>query len=70
MKELFQVNYIKLIDNYELNNNFALPSLNKGYLFLLKNKKRNNFVCFYNKEGLKSINLEDCKTIIILEIQI
>ena len=70
MKELFQVNYIKLIDNYELDNNFAIPYPNKGYLFLLKNKKRNNFICYYNKEGLKSINLEDCKTIIILEIQI
>ena len=70
LKELCQMNYLKLIDNYELDNNFAIPSPNKGYLFLLKNKKRNNFICYYNKEGLKSINLEDCKDIKILEIPI
>ena len=70
LKESCQVNYLKLIDNYELDNNFNIPSPNKGYLFLLKNKKRNNFVCYYNKEGLKAINLEDLNNIKILEIPI
>ena len=70
LKELCQVNYLKLIDNYELDKNFNIPSPNKGYLFLLKNKKRNNFVCYYNKEGLKAINLEELNNITILEIPI
>ena len=70
LKELFQEKKLILIDKYELNNNFTIPSPNKGYLFLFKNKKRNNFICYYHKEGLKAINLEDKQAIIILELPI
>ena len=70
LKELCQVKKILLIDKYELNNNFTVPSPNKGYIFLFKNKIRNNFICYYHKEGLKAFNLEDNKAIKILELPI
>ena len=70
LKELCRAKNLKLIDNYELDDNFPIPSPGKGYIFLFKNKKRANIVCFYNDTGLRAINLENLEEIKILKLPI
>ena len=50
--------------------NFHIPSPGKGYIFLFKNKKRNNIICYYHDEGLRAINLENLEEIKILKLPI
>ena len=70
LKELCRAKNLKLIDNYELDDNFPIPSPGKGYIFLFKNKKRNNIICYYHDEGLRAINLENLEEIKILKLPI
>lgn len=70
LKELCRAKNLKLIDNYELDDNFPIPSPAKGYIFLFKNKKRNNIICYYHDEGLRAINLENIEEIKILKLPI
>ena len=61
-------NKLKLIDIYELNNKFSIPSPSKNYMFLFKNKNKTNCVCYYRKNELKAFDLENEKDIIILHL--
>ena len=70
LKGLCHAKNLKLIDNYELDDNFPIPSPGKGYIFLFKNKNRANIVCFYNDTGLRAINLENLEEIKILKLPI
>ena len=70
LTKLCQTKNLKLIDKYELDNNFNIPSPGKGYIFLFKNKGRTNIVCYYHNKGLRAINLENYEDIKILKLPI
>ena len=70
LKILCESEKLKLIDRIELKKNFMIPSPCKRYLFLFKNRNRNNLVCFYHKDKLKIKDFENDKNIEIIKLSI
>ena len=70
LKETCSINKLRLIDYLKLDNNFMIPTPNKGYIFLFKDKSKTNLICYYNKNKLYAKKLSDKKDIKILELPI
>ena len=70
LKETCSINKLKLIDYLKLDNNFMIPTPNKGYIFLFKGKSKTNLVCYYHKNKLFAKKLSEKKDIKILELPI
>ena len=70
LKFLCNCKQLKQVDYFKLNDNFMIPSPNKGYIFVFKNKNKTDLVCYYHKDKLRAKNLGNKNDIIILELPI
>ena len=70
LKETCLINKLILIDYLTLNDNFMIPTPNKGYIFLFKGNRKTNLVCYYHKDKLYAKNLSNKKVIKIFELPI